>query len=180
MCRPVRMPSRGTASEPHGLRTTFSLQRQTGELACPEGSFLLALSCVWHWSLYCSALLGNCCAPGGELGMVILQECAGVAQVVPQAGPERVLATTGAGGHACAASLAGAAARQIPPAHRELPLLLQGAAMPAVHIGHLLAIPLCMRLHWLETCSLPMALLCYYVHVGCNVFVQPFLVPGAL
>ncbi len=57
--------------------------------------------------------------------------------MVSQAGPERALAAAGAGGKACAGPGAGAAPGQIPPAHQELPFLLQGALLPAVEHWYL-------------------------------------------
>lgn len=63
----------------------------------------------------------------GRTGVMLLQECAGVAQVVSQAGRERLLAADGAGGNACARPGQRAASGQIPPAHQELLYLLQGA-----------------------------------------------------
>ena len=57
---------------------------------------------------------------------MLLQERAGLAQVVPQGGAERLLGAERAGGNACARPGAEAAAGQIPSAHPELPCLLKG------------------------------------------------------
>ena len=68
--------------------------------------------------------------------MLRLQERAGLAQVVPQGGAERLLGAERAGGNACAGPGAGAAAGPIPSAHPELPCLLQGVWWyPPAHLS---------------------------------------------
>ena len=59
-------------------------------------------------------------------GMAAVQECAGLAQVVPQAGGRRLLGGFRVDPHTCARADARAAARPLPPAHPAMPLLLQG------------------------------------------------------
>jgi len=49
-----------------------------------------------------------------------------MAEMVSQAGPERVLAANRAGGNARTRPHQRAAPGQIPPAHKELPILLKG------------------------------------------------------
>ena len=67
--------------------------------------------------------------------VLLLQERAGLAQVVPQGGAERLLEAERAGGNACAGPGAGAAAGQIPSAHSELPRLLKGAWPSPAHLS---------------------------------------------
>ncbi len=53
-----------------------------------------------------------------------------MAEMVSQAGPERLLAADRAGGNACTRPHQRAAPGQIPPAHKELPILLKGVQLP--------------------------------------------------
>lgn len=55
-----------------------------------------------------------------------MQERAGLAKVVPQAGGRRLLGSFRAGADAGTCADSGAAARPLPPTHPEMPRLLQG------------------------------------------------------